>query len=84
MGATVVVGPGLPYTDPTMQRPGVLDRYLTAPGTAQIGRGRLIWVGREGLAQLLAEIAPAPEYSSSDPSLKITTWRNGCKRCPCR
>ncbi len=76
-GSTVVVGPGIPYTDPTMQRPGILDRYLTAPGQAQIGRGRLIWAEQTNLPEVLSQVAPPPEYSCNDPSIALTVWRDG-------
>jgi beta-galactosidase len=75
-GATVVVGPGMPYTDPTMQRPGILDRYLQAPGVAVIGRGRLIWAEQAELPKLTSWLAPTPEFRCSDPAIALTVWRN--------
>jgi beta-galactosidase len=76
-GATVVVGPGLPYTDPTMQRPGILDRYLDAPGEAQIGRGRLVWADQASLPDLIRALVPSPEFRCPDPAVALTVWRDG-------
>jgi beta-galactosidase len=76
-GATVVMGPGLPYTDPTMQRPGILDRYLEAPGVEVIGRGRLIWAKQSELPMLLSRLAPSPEFSCDDPNVSLSVWRKG-------
>ena len=76
-GATVVVGPGLPYTDPTMKRPGILDRYLKAPGVADIGRGRLVWAEQDAVPKLLAGLVSPSEFRCSDPDIALTLWRNG-------
>lgn len=76
-GATVVIGPGVPYTDPTMQRPGILDRYLSAPGTAEIGRGKLIWAEQDNLADVISQLVPPAEYRCDDPTLALTVWRDG-------
>jgi len=81
-GATVVIGPGLPYTDPTMKRPGILDRHLQAPGVAPIGRGRLIWAEQAELPKLLSLLAPQAEFRCSDPTIALTVWRNDEYRAP--
>jgi beta-galactosidase len=76
-GATVIVGPGLPYTDPTLQHPGVLSRYLDAPGIAAVGGGRLIWAAPAHLPDLIARLAPAPEFRCADPALDLAVLRDG-------
>lgn len=78
-GATVVIGPGLPYTDPTMQRPGILNRYLEIPGEAAIGRGRLIWAEQAEVPGLMSRLAPPPAFRPSDPAIAVTVWRDGIR-----
>jgi beta-galactosidase len=74
-GATVVVGPGLPGSDPTLQRPGVLNRYLAAPGEVALGQGRLIWATVDELPALAARLVPPPEFRCGDPACDLTVLR---------
>jgi hypothetical protein len=71
-GGQLVVGPGLPYTDPTPKRPGILGQYLDAPGATAIGTGRLIWAEPGSLPTLVGELAPPPSFACDDPAIDLT------------
>ena len=76
-GATVVVGPGLPYTDPdnaAPRHPGPLPER--ARRGALSARGRLIWAEQADLPKLISLLAPTPEFRCSDPAIALTVWRN--------
>ncbi|NOK60050.1 MAG: hypothetical protein GFH27_549291n243 [Chloroflexi bacterium AL-W] len=70
-GGTVVVGPGLPYTDPTLTQTGILNQFLDAPGVANIGAGRLIWAETAELPDLVGDLVPEPAFRSADPSIDL-------------
>ncbi len=75
-GATVVVGPGLPDHDPTMQHPGVLNRYLVAPGEVALGQGRLIWATAEELPALAARLVPPTEFRCETAACDLAVLRH--------
>lgn len=78
-GATVVIGPGLPYTDPALRAPGPLAGSLLAPGELRVGAGRLIWAPTEQLAAWVADLAPAPEFACPDPAIDLAVLGgDGC------
>jgi beta-galactosidase len=75
-GGTVVIGPGLPYADPTLQRPGILHQLLTAPGTTAVGRGQLIWAEAAQLPGLIDALAPPAEFRCDDPAIDLALLRD--------
>jgi beta-galactosidase len=78
-GATVVIGPGLPYADPALRAPGPLAGLLLQPGEMRVGAGRLIWCPTEQLAARVAALAPAPEFACPDPAIDLAVLRGeGC------
>jgi beta-galactosidase len=78
-GGTLLVGPEMPYLDPSLRPAHVLGEYLQAPGTAKVGRGRLIWVPPPDLEGALAALLPQPEYRCAPPDVDLSVHRsNGC------
>ncbi|MBO0789467.1 MAG: beta-galactosidase [Ktedonobacteraceae bacterium] len=72
-GGHLVIGPGMPYLDPTLQPSEVLCTYLKAPGTTSIGQGTLTWVAQSDLEQLASNLLPPATYRSAHPAIDITT-----------
>jgi beta-galactosidase len=75
-GGQIVVGPGLPYTDPTLQLRGLLSQYLAAPGKVEIGKGSLIWAETQALPNLLGALIPPPDFVSDDAAIDLTAMRH--------
>ena len=75
-GGQVIVGPGLPYTDPTMREAGLLGQYLAAPGTATVGQGQLTWASKEDIPGLVGELAAQSAYSIDDPAIDLAVLRH--------
>lgn len=75
-GGTLVIGPGLPYADPTMKQAGLFHRLRSSPGTSAIGRGRLIWADAAQLPGLIDELAPRAEFRCDDPAIDLAVLRS--------
>ncbi len=71
-GGHLLIGPGMPYLDPTLQPCQVLATYLTEPGSVQIGQGKITWARQHEMDSLLKSIAPAAAYTCDHPMLDIT------------
>jgi hypothetical protein len=76
-GGQVVIGPGLPYADPTLRLPGVLGQLLDAPGKAALGKGWLLWAETAELASLVATLTQPAAFRCDDPEVDLTTLRKG-------
>ncbi|MEM8534928.1 MAG: beta-galactosidase [Chloroflexota bacterium] len=75
-GGTVVVGPGLPYTDPTLTQTGIFQQFLASPGSAEIGKGRLIWTTTMELPELVNDLVSEPSFYTDDPAIDLAVLRN--------
>lgn len=74
-GGTVVIGPGLPYADPTLKRPGLLHHILHEPGAAEVGAGRIVWAEAAQIPGLLDALAPPAEFRCDDPQIDLAALR---------
>jgi beta-galactosidase len=78
-GGALLVGPEMPYLDPSLRPSSVLGQYLAAPGTASIGQGRLIWSQPPDLPHALDSLAPRPEYRCVPSGVDVAVHRSdGC------
>ena len=75
-GATVVVGPGLPASDPAMRRPGPLAHLLAGPGAISLGQGRLIWATTQEVPALAARLVPPAAFGCEDPACDLAVLRH--------
>ncbi len=76
-GGVVIIGPGLPYLDAALHPCGLLAEHLTAPGSARIGDGLLVWCAAEDLAPVLAEAVPPPLVRCVAGPLEATLHQRG-------
>src|SRR5581483_10648554 len=51
-GGHLLLGPGMPYLDPALQPCKILGGYLTEPGFAEVGRGKITWVQQHEVESL--------------------------------
>jgi len=78
-GGHLLLGPGLPYLDPSLQGCYLLSDNLAQPGTVRLGAGQLTWVGTAGVAAALAAAAPPPDVRCDQPALDLVLHRrDGC------
>jgi beta-galactosidase len=71
-GGHAVIGPGLPYADPTLRLPGILGRLLDEPGSIALGQGRLTWAETPELPKLLQGLARPAAFRCDDPAIDVT------------
>jgi len=71
-GGHLLLGPGMPYLDPALQPCKILGGYLTEPGFAEVGRGKITWVQQHEVESLIKNIVPAAEYTCAHPAIDMT------------
>lgn len=79
-GGYLVVGPTLPTLTPTLLPHPVLARFLDAPGTVEVGKGRLTWTPTAGVRELVDAAGPRPAFRVAGPPVETTELRRGEER----
>jgi beta-galactosidase len=74
-GGHLLLGPEMPTLDPALRPCRVLADHLDAPGTAQVGRGRITWAATQSLDALLDDLAPRAAFRCGDPAIDLTIHR---------
>ena len=76
-GGLLVIGPGMPYLDPTLQPCRLLAEHLTAPGAVIVGNGQLAWCDTDRLAEMIPLVIPPPAYDCDQSVIDLNLHTDG-------
>jgi beta-galactosidase len=76
-GGHLVLGPGVPYLDPTLQLSEVLALHVKEPGEIAFGQGRITWVRQHEVEQALQQVLPATAFSCDAEQIEVNLLKNG-------
>jgi beta-galactosidase len=77
LGGHLLLGPELPTLDPALQPCRVLAAHLDAPGTVQVGCGRLTWAATQSLDTLLDELALDAPFRCAHSAVELAIHHGG-------
>jgi beta-galactosidase len=70
-GGRLIIGPGLPYLDSSLQPCSILSKLIQKPGEVPYGCGQIIWAPTDALAATLAQRLPAPTIRWDAPAVDV-------------
>ncbi|HEY0754393.1 MAG TPA: hypothetical protein VGD98_10555 [Ktedonobacteraceae bacterium] len=75
-GGQLIIGPGLPYLDPTLSPCEVLQEHISAPGRTEVGAGTIWWITQEDVPATVDALANPGEYSCDDCQMQLVCQTN--------
>ncbi|HTK07556.1 MAG TPA: beta-galactosidase [Ktedonobacteraceae bacterium] len=75
-GGQLVIGPGLPYLDPTLQAQEVLKKQVEKPGKTEVGAGSIWWLSTQELQATVEALTTPGAYRCADPEVQLVLQAN--------